>query len=174
MALDGSKELTDKLKRTIKNRSLEIICSLVEEYKPKEKFDTIVLAHILEHVENPIKILKLAKSWLKKNGVILVDVPNANSIHRLVGVKMGLLKRKTDLNENDIKIGHRRVYTLNKLIWDAKKAGLKIKKTGGIFFKPLSNNQIEENWDEKMIKGFYELGKDFPELDAEIYIICKL
>jgi len=124
-------------------------------------------------LENPIKILKLAKGWLKKNRVILVDVPNANSINRLVGVKMGLLERKTDLHENDIRIGHRRVYTLNKLIWDAKKAGLRIRKTGGIFFKPLSNKQIEENWDKQMIKGFYKLGKDFPELDAEIYIICS-
>jgi 2-polyprenyl-3-methyl-5-hydroxy-6-metoxy-1,4-benzoquinol methylase len=173
VALDGSKKLSDKLRKTLKNKKLEVVSLLAEEYETKEKFDTIVMAHILEHVIDPIKLLKLARSWLKENGIVLVDVPNANSIHRLIGVKIGLLRRATDLNESDIRVGHRRVYTMQKLIHDAKKAGLKIKKTGGIFFKPLSNKQIEETWEKKMIDGFYELGKDFPDLAAEIYIVCS-
>jgi hypothetical protein len=43
---------------------------------------------------------------------------------------------------------------------------------GGVFFKPLSNGQIEEHWSKEMIQGFYELGKDFPGLSAEIYAVC--
>jgi hypothetical protein len=45
---------------------------------------------------------------------------------------------------------------------------------GGVFFKPLSNQQIQEQWSEAMIQGFYELGKDFPSHAAELYAVCEL
>lgn len=79
------------------------------------------MAHILEYVESPSLIINRAKTWLKDSGVILIDVPNANSIHRQAGVKMGLLKRVDDLNELDKKLGHRRIYTWETLQKDIKK-----------------------------------------------------
>jgi hypothetical protein len=45
---------------------------------------------------------------------------------------------------------------------------------GGVYFKPLSNQQIQDHWDERMLEGFYELGKDFPENAADIFAICEL
>ena len=174
VAVDGSKKLIDDLKRQIKSKKVVTCISLFEEYTPRRKFDTIIVGHILEHVRNPVLILKRTKKWLKKNGVILIDVPNANSLHRQAGVKMGLLKNCTDLNEADKRIGHRRVYTIETLKRDIKKAGFKIKKSGGIFLKPLSNQQIEETWNEKMINAFYELGKKYQEIAAEIYAVCVL
>ena len=78
------------------------------------------------------------------------------------------------MNEQDKKIGHRRVYTTETLKRDISKAGFKIKKTGGVFLKPLSNQQIEQDWNEKMIDAFYELGKEYPEISAEIYVVCVL
>ncbi len=147
--------------------------SLFEDFKPPEKYKNIILAHILEHVKNPVLFLKKAKQCLQDNGVILVIVPNANSLHRQAGVLMGLLKKVTDLNESDIEIGHRRVYTIKTLMRDIKKAGLKIKKWGGIFLKPLSNKQIEESWSDYLINAYYELGKKYPEIAAELYVVCS-
>jgi hypothetical protein len=45
---------------------------------------------------------------------------------------------------------------------------------GGVFFKPLTNQQIQDHWTEEMIQGFYELGKDFPEYAAELYAVCEM
>ena len=53
-------------------------------------------------------------------------------------------------------------------------AGLNVIKMGGVFFKPLSNQQIQEQWTDEMIQGFYELGKDFPEYAADLYVVCEL
>ena len=47
-----------------------------------------------------------------------------------------------------------------------------IDKIGGVFLKPLSNQQIQDHWDEKIIQGFYELGSDYPELAAEIFAVA--
>ena len=151
------------------------IHSLFEEFHPEKKYNTIILEHVLEHVDRPVEILKTAKNWLEPgNNFLMLGVPNANSFHRLAAVKMGLLKNKIDLNDRDIAQGHRRVYTPNTLRIHIEKSGLEIVKIGGTFFKPISNGQIQENWTNEMIEGFYKLGNDFPENTADIYAICKV
>ena len=40
------------------------------------KFDAIHTFDVLEHVNNPITVIEKAYSFLKKNGVIVVEVPN--------------------------------------------------------------------------------------------------
>lgn len=173
IAVDGSAEFCKITRDKIKADNLEVICSLFEDFEPIEKFDTIIIGNILEHVENPVLIMKRAKEWLRDNGVILIDVPNADSIHRQAGVKMGLLKRVDELNKLDKKLGHRRVYTWETLQKDIIEAGLKIKEMGGAFLKPLTNSQIEKWFSEKMMDAFYELGKEYPEIAAKIYAVCE-
>lgn len=169
--VDGAKDLLEKI---VDYKNIIKINSLFEEYNPKEKFDTIIMEHILEHVEDPISILKKSKEWVSENGRILVGVPNANSIHRLAAVKMGLLGHQSDLNNRDISLGHRRVYSKDSFLKDIHDSGLTVIEYGGIFLKPLSNSQIENNWDENMINGFFKLGDDFPDISAELYAVCKL
>lgn len=147
--------------------------SLFEEFKPDQQYDTVIMEHILEHVDYPVQLLQRAKQWLAPSGVIVAGVPNGNSIHRLAAVKMGLLKQPCELNQRDVSLGHRRVYTPEKIRKDIETAGLRVIETGGVFFKPLSNQQIQDYWTEEMIQGFYELGKDFPDNAAEIYAVCK-
>ena len=65
---------------------------LFEDFRPAEAFDVVVMEHVLEHVEDPVGILKLAKPWLAPGGQVVIGVPNAHSFHRLAAVKMGLLK----------------------------------------------------------------------------------
>ena len=170
VSVDGSKELLDMIPG-YKNHTK--IHSFFENFKPKRKFNTIVMEHILEHVDDPIAIMQLAKNWLEDDGIMLLGVPNAMSIHRLVAVKMGLLQSSHELNARDYSLGHQRVYSMATFLYDIDKAGLSVIDKGGVFFKPLSNGQIEQNWDERMIEGFYELGKDFPEHAAEIYVVCQ-
>ena len=173
VAVDGSAKFCEITRNKVKSNNLEVVCSLFENYEPNEKFDTIIMAHILEYVKDPVLILKKAKNWLRDDGAILIDVPNANSIHRQAGVKMGLLKRVDELNELDKKLGHRRVYTWETLQEDIKEAGLKIKEIGGVFLKTLTNSQIETWWTEEMMDAFYELGKEYPEIAAEMYAVCE-
>lgn len=151
---------------------IQLYCALIESFDIEKKFDTILLAHILEHVEDPIYVLTHMGKFLADNGRILIAVPNANSFHRLVAVKMGLLNTPDQFSERDKKLGHRRIYTMESLLNDIRIAGFKTDATGGIFFKPLTNKQIEDVWTDQMMDGFYELGKDFPGYAAEIFAVC--
>jgi hypothetical protein len=105
--------------------------------------------------------------------VAIVTVPNADSIHRHVGVAMGMLGEVTDLNEADHRIGHRRVYTRATLVADVTASGLEVEHAGGVFLKPLSNGQIEEQWSEELVLAFYEVGKRFPEMCAELMVVAE-
>jgi 2-polyprenyl-3-methyl-5-hydroxy-6-metoxy-1,4-benzoquinol methylase len=168
--IEGSSDL---LKLIPNHQKLEKIHSLFENFKPKELFDSIILEHILEHVDNPVDLLIRAKDWLAPGGRIFIGVPNGNSFHRLAAVKMGLLQYPCQLNSKDIELGHRRVYTPETFQIEIEKSSLSILEIGGVYFKPLSNSQIQKNWTEEMIQGFYELGKSFPKNAAEIYAVCQ-
>ena len=167
--VEGSEKL---LSRIPEAPNLVKVHSLFEHFKPGKQFNTIIMEHILEHVERPVDLLRTVKQWLAPGGRILLGVPNGHSIHRLVAVKMGLLNQPCQLNSRDHALGHRRVYTHETLQNDIESSGLRILEMGGVFYKPLSNQQIQDNWTEEMIQGFYELGKDFPENSAEIYAVC--
>jgi 2-polyprenyl-3-methyl-5-hydroxy-6-metoxy-1,4-benzoquinol methylase len=146
--------------------------SMFEDFTTPLKFDTIIMSHVLEHIEQPIPVLQRIKTWLAKEGVLIISVPNARSLHRIVAVKMGLLKTEHTLNERDHALGHYRVYDTETLCAHIQKAGFKILDKGGSFLKPLSNNQIEQYWTPEMVEGFFEAGKEFPENCAEIFVVC--
>lgn len=171
--IDGSSIAIERLKNNIKSDKLNIIQGLFENIELDDKFDTIIMGHILEHVDNPISLLRKYANYLSKSGQIIISVPNAKSFHRIAGVKLGLLNSIYDLNENDIKIGHKRVYDFEKLEQDILNAGLKIICKDAYWLKFLSNKQIEDYFDEKLIGVYMELGSDFIENAAEIIVVCS-
>jgi len=170
--VDGSKKYIEYTRNLVKKKGIKFVVSLFEDFNSNERFDDIIMANILEHVENPVFILKRAKKWLKTNGRIHITVPNVRSLHRRIGQKMRLIKKLDDFSENDRKIGHRRTYTKESLKKDIDKAGLKAIYEQGIFLKPLSNSQLA-NWDKKIFDAFFEIGKELPDYCSTIYIVCK-
>jgi 2-polyprenyl-3-methyl-5-hydroxy-6-metoxy-1,4-benzoquinol methylase len=177
VAVEGADNFVDQVRQRFREQveagQLILHHSLFEEFWTEEKFDAIFANHILEHLSEPVGFLRYASQFLKPDGVLVVIVPNAQSLHRLVGVKMGLLDVPHSLSPQDLRLGHQRVYYPQELYNDIYKSNLQIVEHGGIFLKPLSNKQIQDTWDEQLMDGYYELGKDFPEHTSEIYAVCK-
>jgi len=155
------------------------------------------MLNILEHVIDPIQLIKKAESLLASNGTIIIHVPNAMAINRKIAVLMGTLKECEELSPFDINIvGHRRSYTMKTLIEDVKKSGLEIVGNGGIFYKMLSTPQIDwflenglwkeggfgwgrvgeekaKDWKMEFCRACYEYGKTVPEECNVIYVCAK-
>lgn len=175
VAVDGSKLALDEVERRFKTDRLETVHAFFEEIDLGGRlFDTIVLAHILEHVDDPSIVLTNAKKFLKKDGVIIIDVPNGHSLHRQVGVEMGLLNKETDLNDADLSIGHQRVYIPETFKKDIETAGLKISQYGGMFIKVLSNSQTEKVFSEEQCEALFKIGIQNPDIAAEIFAVAGL
>jgi SAM-dependent methyltransferase len=167
--VEGSRDLLDRIpdySNVVKHHSL------FEEFHTNLQFDTVIIGHVLEHLSDPVLILKRAYDWLARNGRLLVAVPNAKSIHRLVAVQMGMLSSEYELNQRDIELGHYRVYDKTMLLKHLREAGFEILESGGYFLKPLSNGQIEKSWDQNMINGFFKVGKLFQENCAELFAVA--
>jgi 2-polyprenyl-3-methyl-5-hydroxy-6-metoxy-1,4-benzoquinol methylase len=168
--VDGAENFCLDLKRRFPRAN--VVHSLFEEFRTAERFDTIVLGHVLEHVDSPPELLRHIKSFLAPGGVMCCAVPNARSLHRQAAVMMGLLPGEHSLNETDLHHGHRRVYNPESFRADFLSAGLKIEHFGGYWIKPVSNVQIEETWTPAMVDAFMQLGERYPDIAAEIYVIA--
>lgn len=183
VGVDAASIHLNKAKQRLPN--VEFHNCLIEEFETDERFDNVFLLMILEHVQDPIQILRKAASFLKPNGNLIVHVPNADAINRRLAVKMGTLLSCDELSPFDLNVvGHRRAYNLESLKRDIENAGLKYHKSGGIFYKMLSTPQMDwflknglweeghgwgrsgvtnKNWRDEFCRACYELGKEQPQ-----------
>ena len=144
----------------------------------RERFDSIVLMHTLEHLDDPVLVLSKASRWLSPAGRLFVVVPNANAPSRQIAVHMGLIRDNAAVTDGEREHGHRRTYSLDTLERDVVAAGLAVVHRGGIFFKPLANYQFDklaggDVISDDYLEGCYRLGMRYPDLCASIYVVCE-
>jgi trans-aconitate methyltransferase len=175
ISVEGSETFAQTLRSTLgETDQHRIVCSLFEEYVPNEQADTIVAARIMEHVDDPQGLYQRMKSWISPGASLIVQVPNALSFHRLLGVKLGLMSDPHDLNERDHMLGHRRIYDHVMLEKELRDAGWKVQAFKGCFFKLLSNQQMDDWLSPEVMNGLDALGADFPDNASIISALCTL
>jgi len=158
---------------------VKFVNALFEEATLPKRYDNIMLTHVLEHLDDPVLVLKrINDEWLAENGRFFLVCPNANAPSRQIAVKMGLISHNAAVTPAEAEHGHRRTYTLDTLERDAVTAGLKVVHRSGIFFKALANFQ----WDrllqtdiisKEYLEGCYKLGQQYPDLCSSIFLMCE-
>ena len=167
---EAKQKLGDKVK---------FVNSLFETANLPNRYDNIVLTHVLEHLDDPVAVLKrINDEWLAEGGRFFLVCPNANAPSRQIAVKMGLISHNSAVTPAEAEHGHRCTYTLDTLERDAVSAGLKVVHRSGIFFKALANFQ----WDrllqtdivsKEYLEGCYKLGQQYPDLCSSIFLMCE-
>lgn len=171
VAVEGSAQFADDLR--MRHPGLQVVHSLFEDYTPHELFDVVILGHVLEHVADPVQIMRRVRTWLAPGGRIFSAVPNARSLHRQAAVIMKLLPVEDALNDLDRHHGHRRVFNPESYRHCFIEAGLRIEQFGGYWLKPVSNRQIDESWSPAMLQAFMQLGERYPDIAGEIYVVAS-
>ena len=169
VAVEPSEKFLEKAK---KRATAEFHQSLFENWDSHEKFDCIVITGVLEHVRDVGVFLRLVKEKMKKETLVILTVPNAYSLHRRLGLKMGLIGSLTELGELDNKVGHYRYYDSVGLIRDLNGNGFAVLSMGGIFLKPLPFAEIER-LPEEYLEALFLVGEEYPESCAELFVIAK-
>jgi SAM-dependent methyltransferase len=167
---DAGKKLGDKV---------NFVNTPFEQAILPKRYDNIVMTHVLEHLDDPVLVLKrINGEWLAAGGRFFLVCPNANAPSRQIAVKMGLITHNTAVTSAEAEHGHRCTYTLDTLERDALAAGLKVVYRSGIFFKALANFQ----WDRLLqtdiispeyLEGCYKLGQQYPDLCSSIFLMCE-
>ncbi|MFN3403899.1 MAG: class I SAM-dependent methyltransferase [Cytophagaceae bacterium] len=94
----------------------KIFNGVLEEAKFPEPMEVITMFDLIEHVYDPVDLLKRAKALLKENGIIVITTPNTSSLsNKLMGRKW-----------THYKLEHFFYFNLDNIKIAAEQAGLKV------------------------------------------------
>ncbi|MEW6264275.1 MAG: class I SAM-dependent methyltransferase [Thermodesulfobacteriota bacterium] len=176
IVVEGAKALLDKAERAYNGAAeIEWHHSYFETFTlPADKQADFILGnHVLEHVLDPTAVLTRSREWLKPTGFTIFTVPNARSLHRRIGLAMGLLDDLHDLNDQDRLVGHRRVYDRELLISHVDAAGYTVVETGGFNLKMVSQRQMKD-WPPELLDAVYQVSLTCPaDICSNLYIVGR-
>ncbi len=177
-SVEASDAAIEESRRRLGDR-VKFVHSTFETAALPTRYNNVVLTHVLEHLDDPIHVLRrINGEWLAEGGRLFLVCPNANAASRQIAVKMGLITHNSAVTAAELQHGHRCTYALDTLERDAVAAGLNVVHRSGIFFKALANFQ----WDRLLqtdiisaeyLEGCYLLGQQYPDLCSSIFLLCE-
>jgi 2-polyprenyl-3-methyl-5-hydroxy-6-metoxy-1,4-benzoquinol methylase len=170
LVLEGSPAVIQNFCNKHPDCSAEIIETYFENFSTEERFDVIVMGFVLEHVDDPLLILRHFREFLAPGGRMFLAVPNAEVMNRRLGHLADMLNDLTSLSTNDHLLGHKRYYTTGSLREDLERAGYTVNRLEGIYLKPFTTSQmLALNLDPKVLDSLCVLGIDYPELSCGLF-----
>jgi SAM-dependent methyltransferase len=174
--VEGSDVLVEAARERFANLpGIKIVNSFFEAYKvkPEDRVSCILGNHVLEHVDDPVHVLRQSYDWLSPQGIAVFTVPNATSLHRRIGVELGLLENVSGPSDQDRVIGHQRVYDMDRLKSDVTKAGFVVLEAGGFNLKLVSQAQMLD-WSDALHEAIYRVSRHCsPEVCSNIFVVCR-
>jgi SAM-dependent methyltransferase len=148
----------------------------LEALPPGERFQFVVLSSLLHEVEDPRALLAAAKAHCEPRGVVHVNVPNARSLHNLLGVEMGVIPDAFARSPLAQSLQRSRTFDLAALKAFAQAGGFEVVASGSYFLKPFTHAQMtrlleEKIVDERVLDACYSItAKAFEDAGAEIFV----
>lgn len=183
--LEPSKLFYDKAVDAISKKNLEgkveVFNNFFEDAIEKvdtRTYDIIIISALIHEIGDLNSFFLRLKQLVKPGTIVHIDVPNANSLHRLLAVEMGLIKTQLEMSDFNIQFQQNRVFDLNSLEKLVRDYDFEVIEKGSYFIKPFTHSQMQAMMDNniidtKVLDGFYNLIKHFPNLGSEIYINFK-
>jgi trans-aconitate methyltransferase len=169
--VEGSLLLADEARR--RHPGLTVHEGLFETFTPPAPVDTLLAAHVFEHVDDPPALMEHLRGWLVPGGTLIAIVPNAASLHRRLAVLMGLQERLDDLSPRDRVVGHRRVYTPEELRAELAGAGFETRETIGWFLKVVPNSMMLD-WPPQLVDALFAVSEQLdPRELANIALVAR-
>lgn len=142
-------------------------------------FDYILCNCLLHEFQQPEILLSSIKELCSEHTIVNISVPNAKSVHRILGKEMGVIEDiycKSDMSRR-MQQGDR-VYDLDSLKFLCKKNGYEVINEGSYFVKPFTHGQMQQCldsgiFDNSLLDGLDALVRYMPEFGSEIYVELK-
>ena len=141
-------------------------------------YDFIVLSSLLHEVDEPEKLLQAVSCICSKETIVHINVPNADSIHRLLAKEMGLIQDVHEVSDLQKALQNNRVFDLDSLCEIVGRCGFEVFDKGTYFPKLFSAGQMGRMLEEGIIKedifeGLNKMIQYFPQYGSEIYVQVK-
>ena len=122
------------------------------------EFDYIILSSVLHELDDPHVMLEQISQICGMNTVLHINVPNANSLHRLIAIELGMIKDVHEQSAQMQKMQRRRTYDKDMLADEVIRAGFEIIAQGSYFAKPFTHAQMQQCLDNGIINDDILLG----------------
>jgi SAM-dependent methyltransferase len=149
-----------------------LIHTLFDDFVPSEQFDVIHMGGMLKHLRDPAALLWRARAWLKPDGLLIATTPNARSLHRRVGVYMGVLNDLDSLSETDKRVGNLRHYDLDSFRELIVGAGYEVVAIATSVVKPVSSDRMAD-WPDELLDALDKIADEIPDYGWYIYSISR-
>jgi 2-polyprenyl-3-methyl-5-hydroxy-6-metoxy-1,4-benzoquinol methylase len=147
------------------------VLSMFEDFRPQKRFDVVLMSFVLDHLEDPGALLKLAReSWMAPQGKLIVLVSNATSLHRRLAVLMGKAKHCGELGPGNHLMAHHYSFSVPEMERLVSESGFTLTGRAGLLCKLLPNAQLTSCSDEQL-QAMVLLGAELPVEFAAIMII---
>lgn len=165
LVLDGSPSVIANFRERHPRCPADIVETYFEDFESEERFDVIVMGFVLEHVDDPLALLRRYRGLLAQEGEMFISVPNAEALNRRVGHAAGLLPDMFSLSDNDRLLGHKRYFSAEGVRELVAASGMTCAALEGIFLKPITTGQILTlGLGPEILAALCQVGVGYPEL----------
>lgn len=166
----------EKLKTESRVRIIQGFVEEVVQQSGIQGIQLCICSGLLHEVKQPAVILQAAKEVLGQDGVLHVNVPNAESFHRMLACEMGLISSPYQMSDRNAALSQFHVFDINTIRALIEDVSLVPFETGGYFIKPFTHAQMEKIVDvlgTDILEGLWRMGAKRPELASEIYVNAR-
>ncbi len=144
-----------------------------------EAFDVIVLSGLLHHVSDVDVALEATRSLCRPETRVHINVPNARSLHRVIGMEMGVLPSIESASARGATLQQERVFDLGVVRRLVEKHGFEVVREGTYFLKPFTHRQMADmmrhgSITTAVLDGLFAVSRHYPESGAELYVDLAL
>ena len=146
--------------------------------RSNEKFDMCVLSSLLHEVENQSGMLSDCWNILNTDGKLVVNVPNAMSLHRILGLNKGLIKNVFEISGTQKRMQQLSPpFSKESLERLLRHNGFAIQRIYTVIPKPFDHQSMSELHKLRLIsKSFLDqlntLSEAFEPFGSEIMAVC--
>lgn len=142
-------------------------------------FDMVLVSGVLHEVPDPQELLAAVRAACGPETTVHVDVPSAGSLHRLLGVAMGVIGDPAARSEHQEMLQQRHSYDRDALEAELAEAGFRVLERGSLLVKPFTHAQMQQLLDDgfltrEVLDGLDRLTEVLPELGSEIWVSAAL
>jgi SAM-dependent methyltransferase len=154
------------------NSAVSFVHETFERYQPADRFDCIHMGGILKHLDDPVALLQRSHAWLKPPAVLIATTPNAKSLHRRIGVCMGLLSDLEALSPTDRRIGNLRHYDIASFRDLLSVGGYGIDIIATSILKPVSSERMAD-WPDDLLDALDKMADELPDYGWYVYAVGR-
>jgi len=141
--------------------------------------DVTIVSSLLHEVEDPQKLLSSIKEITSPGGMIIVIVTNKYSLHRILGVHLGLLSSLDEKTKTEFHLQQSHgAYSREELVDEIESADLEVIEVKTIFPKLFSHRQMSDLLERTVISfEFLEtmsaLAPELSEFGSELFVVAR-